>query len=215
MTIAVGSKFSPNSNAHLLSDFYSTNHQQGYWYSNEFFIPSERLELSGVSFPGIPFLFMGKHKSSISWTVQFQNFPSDQLYIVENPQVENQDKYDIRSEILTMDSSNENVVSFMNYEHKENHCRDIYQILDSAVYSSLASQGANYVFLCSLFPDKAVVNEKLSSNPLELFFHLNFESFDQEKVSSHLLQDKQFLPMNLILAFNNGTVGLIGNELKR
>jgi hypothetical protein len=212
-TLAVGSKFTKNGNSLLSSDFYSTNRQQGYWYPLQF--QNDQFNVTGLSFPGIPFILMGNQGNSFSWTFQFHqegSSPLEQLYRIKKFDAAHAKTIFTRSEIISLNSGESSYPLLI--EENEKGCKNIYPLLENSLTGKLNSvlndNGEDNLFLCPVKPKSLT---SISSHPLELFHHLNFEPLNENKVSEFMLSDGNLLRMNVFYALNNGSVGMIGNKL--
>lgn len=161
-------------------------------------------DVEGFSFPGIPFVLVGKNKF-LSWAFNFNpNHQTEQIYVDSS--------LDLRSQVTNPRFSTLSLEQIRVYGLPEaldfpvfqvDQCRDIRGIVDPSIVSVALLGGYSHIFLCS----KSFYQE---FRGLSFFHRINFAKSAAEL--EIVVQESGMESMNLVFALNDGFVGIIESK---
>ena len=154
--------------------------------------------MDGFSFPGIPFVIIGRNQK-LGWSFN-TNRCSQQEQLFHDRNKFRDLMLSTRKETIEVYNSPAVEVSWV----ESDSCRDVLPTLDSAALSVLSSNGDKHLFLCS--------SSFQVSNSFQLLPSLNFAKSAEEMVQAVENDGGLMNSLNLYFSLSNGSVGMTGRK---
>ena len=170
------------------------SHHFGFWYANTLKVEGD-LDVSGLSFPGIPFVLIGRN-DKVSWAfVQSQQRDLEDIFLVHKAK---------KSDIPLTSRKESIAVYRLNYTidfevFDSAHGIDVMPILSNAVKGAAITSNIKHVMLSS----QSILK------PVNLNFFHDLNKAQSVEDLHRASQNMESIALNLVFASSNGNVGYI------